>query len=182
MNRTMIRFFTIADYEDEEIWLRQQHQQGLKLVKVTIPCFYTFEECEPEDVIYRLDYKNGLQDEEYMNMLEDFGWEYFDECLGWLYFRKPAGEVHDEEEGEIFSDNISKVEVVESIVKTRLVPLTVVFLCCVIPNLLNSMRGAQGGCSKFFTVFFSLMFMIYVYLIIHCSLKLKSIRDRYSKM
>ncbi|MBR2578294.1 MAG: DUF2812 domain-containing protein [Erysipelotrichaceae bacterium] len=182
MNRTMIRFFTIADFEDEEIWLRQQHQQGLKLVKMTIPCFYTFEECEPQDVIYRLDYRNGLQDEEYMRMFKDFGWECFDECLGWLYFRKPAFEVNDEEEGEIFSDNMSRIGFVENIIKTRLIPLCVIFLCCVIPNLLNSMNGRLGGYSEIFTVIFSVMFMIYVYLIIHCSLKLKNIRDRYSGM
>ena len=24
--KTMIRFFTIADYEEEEIWLREQHK------------------------------------------------------------------------------------------------------------------------------------------------------------
>lgn len=28
--KTLIRFFTIADYEDEEIWLRQQHNCGWK--------------------------------------------------------------------------------------------------------------------------------------------------------
>ena len=28
--KTLIRFFTISDYEDEEIWLRSQHQQGWK--------------------------------------------------------------------------------------------------------------------------------------------------------
>lgn len=54
-----IRFFTIADYEDEEIWLRVQHKKGWKLVKTIIPCFYIFEKCEPEDVIYRLDFKNN---------------------------------------------------------------------------------------------------------------------------
>ena len=44
MRKTKIRFFTIADYEDEELWLRRQHQNGWKLVKMTSPCFYTFEE------------------------------------------------------------------------------------------------------------------------------------------
>ena len=88
MSKTMIRFFTIADYEDEEIWLRKQHQSGLKLVKTILPCFYIFEPCEPQDVIYRLDYKNSGQTEEYMQMLRDFGWEYFENCCGWLYFSR----------------------------------------------------------------------------------------------
>ena len=51
MRKTFIRFFTIADYEDEEVWLRRQHQNGWKLVKLIVPCFYIFESCEPEDVI-----------------------------------------------------------------------------------------------------------------------------------
>ena len=38
--KTVIRFFTIADYEDEEIWLHNQHMSGWKLVKMIPPCFY----------------------------------------------------------------------------------------------------------------------------------------------
>ena len=57
MRKKFIRFFTIADYKEEERWLREQHKQGWKLVRMTVPCFYTFESCEPQDVIYRLDYK-----------------------------------------------------------------------------------------------------------------------------
>ena len=41
--KTVIRFFTIADYEDEEIWLHNQHMSGWKLVKMIPPCFYIFE-------------------------------------------------------------------------------------------------------------------------------------------
>ena len=37
--KTVIRFFTIADYEDEEIWLHNQHMSGWKLVKMIPPCF-----------------------------------------------------------------------------------------------------------------------------------------------
>ena len=56
--KTVIRFFTIADYEDEEIWLHNQHMSGWKLVKMIPPCFYIFEKCTPAEVAYRLDYKN----------------------------------------------------------------------------------------------------------------------------
>ncbi|MBQ1690677.1 MAG: DUF2812 domain-containing protein, partial [Firmicutes bacterium] len=76
MLKTFIRFFTIADYEDEELWLRYKHREGWKLVSMTPPCFYHFESCEPEDVIYRMDFKNNTQTPEYMQMISDFGWEY----------------------------------------------------------------------------------------------------------
>ena len=32
--KTMIRFFTIADYEEEEIWLREQHKKGMFIIPV----------------------------------------------------------------------------------------------------------------------------------------------------
>ena len=179
MRKTVTRFFTIADYNEEEIWLRQQHQSGWKLVKMTPPCFFTFESCEPQDVIYRLDYENSQQTAEYMQMTKDFGWEYCARCLGWLYFRKPADEAAAEGEDELFSDNISKARMVSRIIQTRFRPLAVIFLSCVVPNFLNASRDALGGFSDFFTIFFGIMFIIYVYLIIHCGLKLRAIREKY---
>ena len=41
--KTMIRFFTIADYEEEEIWLHEQHKNGWKLHKMIPPCLYILE-------------------------------------------------------------------------------------------------------------------------------------------
>lgn len=182
MSRTMIRFFTIADYEEEEIWLRKQHQSGLKIVKMIPPCIYIFEECEPKDVIYRLDYKNSEQTEEYMQMLRDFGWEYFANCMGWLYFRKPADEAESEQDGELFSDNASRVDLVSHVVKTRMFPLAIIFLCCVLPNFVRVVTGTDGstgGLHLFFSIFFGFMFILYVFLIVYCGTKLRKIRAKY---
>ena len=179
MRKTFVRFFTIADYEEEEIWLREQHRQGWKLTDMTPPCFFGFESCEPADVVYRLDFKNDEQSDDYLQMAEDFGWEYFAQCFGWLYFRKPAESAEAEGEDELFSDNASRVEMVSQIVRRRMVPLAIIFLCCVIPNLLNALRGGMAGLSSFFGGFFGAMFVIYVYLIVHCGLKLRQLRDRY---
>ncbi len=180
MSKTEFRIFTIADYEEEEMWLRKQHQNGWKLTKMIPPCFYVFEKCEPEDVIYRLDYKNAGQTEEYMQMLRDFGWEYFAHCMGWLYFRKPADEAESAEDGELFSDNASRVDLVSHVVKTRLVPLAVIFLCCVIPGFARAMTGGfTGGFGAFFTILFGILFVLYVFLIVYCGTKLRKIRAKY---
>ena len=180
MRKTLIHIFTIADYEEEEMWLREQHRSGWKIVKMTPPCFYTFESCEPEDVIYRLDYKNSGQTYDYMRMAEDFGWEYFAQCMGWLYFRKPAASAETEEDGELFSDNASRVELVSHVVKTRLLPLCIIFLCCVIPNLVRAFSPENGGgLNLFLGVFFGIMFVIYVYLITYCGIKLRMLRRKY---
>ena len=181
MRKTFIRFFTIADYEEEELWLREQSQNGWKLLKMIPPCFFVFEECEPEDVIYRLDYKNNAQTEGYMQMLSDFGWEYCGKCLGWLYFRKPAMEAETPADEELFSDNASRAEMAVSVVRTRLLPLTGIFLCCVLPNLIRALDGGYSGFSgKFFNIFFGVMFVLYAFLIVYCGIKLKRIRKKYS--
>lgn len=177
MRKTFVRFFTIADYEEEEIWLREQQKKGWKLVNMTPPCFYTFEECEPEDVIYRLDFKNNLQTEGYMGMLAEFGWENCGECFGWLYFRKPASEAETTADGELFSDNVSRAEMAAHVARTRLIPLTVIFLCCVLPNFLRAVDGVFG---TVLTVCASVLFVIYVFLIVYCGIKLTRIRKKYS--
>lgn len=177
MRKTMLRFFTIADYEEEELWLREQHRSGWRLEEVKLPCFYIFASCEPQDVIYRLD-DNARQSEEYLQMAKDFGWEYFACCAGWLYFRKPAESAESEEEGELFSDPASRAERAQRVVRTRLLPLALIFLCCVIPNLLNAVNGKMSVYSGFFTVLFGILFAVYVYLIVYCGVKLRKIRDR----
>lgn len=180
MTKTIVRVFTIADYEEEEAWLRKQHREGWKLMKMIPPCFYTFEACEPADVIYRLDYRNSRQTEEYMQLLKDFGWEYFAQCVGWLYFRKPADAVESEQDGELFSDNASRAELVNHVVKTRLIPLAIIFLCCVLPNFIRFSSGEYiGGFGSFFGGFFGAMFVVYVFLIVYCGTKLRKIKEKY---
>ena len=51
------RWFNIMEYEKEENYLSKRHQEGWKFKRVTFPGVYTFERCEPEKVIYQLDYK-----------------------------------------------------------------------------------------------------------------------------
>ena len=66
--KTAIRFFTIADYEEEEVWLHNQHKNGWKLSRMIPPCFFIFEKCTPEDVAYRLDYKNNSETSNYFQI------------------------------------------------------------------------------------------------------------------
>jgi hypothetical protein len=170
-----IRFFTIADYQEEEQWLRQQHQNGWKLAKMTPPCFYTFERCEPEDVIYRLDFKNQATGD-YMQMYADFGWEYAGKCVGWLYFRKSASQVDTEKEGELFSDNESKVDMVQQVISTRMLPILILFLCCVLPQ---TVRALDGKGSVGLLVFWLILLAIYLYILLHCGLKLLRLKRKY---
>lgn len=176
--KTVIRFFTIADYEEEEVWLHNQHKNGWKLSRMVPPCFYVFEKCVPEDVSYRLDYKNNEETGNYFQIFRDYGWEYIGRCFGWLYFRKPLSETDSEQEGEIFSDNESRVDMINHVVKTRLFPVVIIFLCCVLPNLFRSINTSDP-LATVFTVFFSAVTLLYIYLIICCGLKLRKLRKKY---
>jgi hypothetical protein len=171
-----IRFFTIADYIEEERWLRSQHQKGWKLVKMTPPCFFTFERCEPEDVVYRLEYKNAKATDDYMQMYADFGWEYAGECIGWFYFRKSASQVDAEAEGELFSDDESKVNMVQHIIRSRMLPILIIFLACVLPETIRSLNGES---SVGWLVFWLVLLAIYLYIMLHCGLKLMRLKREY---
>ena len=178
--KTLIRFFTIADYEEEEIWLREQHKSGWKLMRMVVPCFYIFESCTPEDVIYRLDYKNNTERSDYYQMFRDYGWEYFARCMGWLYFRKSASEIESEQDGDIFSDDNSRIEMVNHIVKTRMLPLVIIFFSCLLPNYFRSMENGDPW-SDGLSVIFSVLLVIYLYLFIHCGRKLRMLRKKYGE-
>ena len=180
MRKTYIRFFTIADYEEEETWLRSQHQRGWKLVKTVAPCFFIFEQCQPEDVVYRLDYRNWRETPEYLQIFHDYGWQYFNRCMGWLYFRKPMSETDTERDGEIFSDGASRVKMVRQIVMTRMLPLLIIFFACLLPNFIRSVSESYP-LSNVFTFLFSALIVIYVFLIVYCGVKLGKLRSKYDE-
>ena len=41
--KTELRFFTVPEWEKEEAYLRQRHQEGWRLVRVTFPGLYHFQ-------------------------------------------------------------------------------------------------------------------------------------------
>ena len=178
--KTVIRFFIIADYEEEEIWLQSQHKNGWKLLKIIQPCFYIFEKCMPEDVVYRLDYKNNEENSDYFQIFKDYGWEYIDRCVGWLYFRKSSSEADSEQDREIFSDNESRLDMISHVIKTRFLPLMLILLCCMIPNFIVSIQNISPFATVF-TVLFAVLLLLYLSLLIYCGLKLRKVRKKYQK-
>lgn len=152
-----IRWFSIMDYEKEGKYLSERHQEGWKFKNVIFPGIYTFEKCDPENMIYQLDYnQEGLKNQsEYVRMFEDCGWEYVKDFAGYCYFRKPADMMHQKE--EIFCDDISRLDMVNRIFRGRVIPLIVIF-CCLILQICMSMteRGNQGV-----TIVLAILLVIY---------------------
>lgn len=181
-DRVLFRFWTITDYEKEEQFLREQHKAGWKIRRYLLPGFYLFDQCIPEDMVYRLDFEQASKYErtEYFQMYRDYGWEYLFDVNGFSYFCKPAASAQDSL--EIFSDNESRLEMVERIFKRRMIPLLIVFLCCLMPQLIlqsfNWFEKGYAGSKELFVIFF-VLFVMYVLLFIHCGIGIRRLRRKY---
>ena len=128
--KRVFRMFTIADYDKEEEFLREQHKAGFKFVRFQFPGFYYFEACEPEDVVYQLDFNDNIRKQDkadYLQLYKDTGWEYMFDVFEWSYFRKSAS--LEEEEPTIFTDKESKIELINRVFKRRMLPIIIAFFC-----------------------------------------------------
>lgn len=144
------KYFTIFEYEKEQEYLREMHNMGWKLLMITGLGMYHFEKCEPEDVVYQLDYNpDGMQRKtEYIQMFKDCGWEYLTNFFGYSYFRKPASEMNGEE--TIFCDENSRMEMMDRVMKGRFGILGILFFTVLIPQFVLSL-----------TVYHSTVFAVY---------------------
>lgn len=142
--KKQFKWFTIFEYEKEQNYLRQMSKAGWKFVQVKGLGMYYFEKCQAQDVVYQLDYnKEGLaHKEEYLQMFRDCGWEYIQDYAGYSYFRKPVSEngVAD----EIFCDEDSRLQMMERVLKGRMLPLLVLFFCCLVPQFLINLLSLHN--------------------------------------
>ncbi len=164
-----IRLFTIADFKEEEEWLREMHRCGWKLAGLTPPCFFYFERCEPEDVVYQLDFRCGRDGNgtDYRQIFQDCGWEYVSSCMSFHYFRKQVSRMEGEE--EIFSDNLSRADLIGRIWKWRMMPIFVMFFGCILPQIRHGVTGNIPR-DAFFGMYVVLL-SLYLWVILHVGIK-----------
>lgn len=169
-SKRQLKWFTIFEYEKEQAYLRKMHRSGWKLASVTDFGMYHFEKCIPQDVIYQLDYnKDGLaHKEEYLKMFEDCGWEYIQDYVGYSYFRKAvAGDGTAE---EIFCDEDSRFQMMQRVLKGRMLPLLILFFTVLLPQFINHLFCARnyliaavtGGVLAMYLVIFGMCFVKYM--------------------
>lgn len=159
--KTEFRWFGIPQWKEEEQYLQARHKEGWKFERVTLPGIYHFEKCEPEDMVYQLDYnQEGIAHKsEYVQMFQDCGWEYMQDLGGYSYFRKPRAEMNGEE--EIFCDEASRIEMMKRVFRGRMLPLVAIFFCCIIPQLfMQSMNHYWANNVLFYM--FVVMFIAYL--------------------
>ncbi len=144
-SKTVYKYFTIPQYQQEENYLSDMNEKGWKFTHVTFPGFYHFEKCEPKKITYRLDYnQEGIRNKaEYVRMFSDCGWEYICDFAGYSYFRK-GSEVGEERE-EIFCDDASRLDMMKRVFTGKIIPLIIIFACTIIPQLFINTAGYSGG-------------------------------------
>ena len=179
--KTLFRFFTLFEYEEEEDFLEKQHKNGWKVVNYKLPGFYKFEKCEPEDMTYRIDFtnENGAKNAEYQQIFADNGWEFLWSVNGFFFFFKESASAS-EGKNEIFTDNASKLQMLQKIQQRRLLPLITIFLCAIVPNFVKGINGEFGSSTgdNVITVFFGIMFILYTYVFLKSLIKIKKLKEK----
>ena len=163
-------YFLLTDYDKEEEFLRKRHKEGWKFLQVKLPGIYYFEKCGAEDVVYRLDFnpQNPSEKQKYIRMFEDYGWEYLQDMNEYSYFRK-AAKKGAEKDTEIFSDNESRLAMLKRIFNKRMVPILIVFLLCVFPQVIKMLEmEVVSGFDIAFLAVFGAMFAVYLGIVGWC--------------
>ena len=166
--KKQFRWFSIFEYEKEQNYLRDMHKSGWKFVKVKGFGTYHFEKCTPQDVVYQLDYnKDGLaQKDEYLRMFDDCGWEYIQDYAGYSYFRKAVAE--DGVAEEIFCDDESRLQMMQRVLKGRMLPLLVIFFATLLPQFLINLFSTHN---YLVTTFIGSVLAVYIVVFTICCLK-----------
>lgn len=166
--------FSIFAYEKEQAYLRKMHNAGWKLRRISGLNLYTFEACEPEDVIYQLDYnpQTDMDKAEYLQMFEDCGWEYIQDYAQYSYFRKPASAMQGTE--EIFCDDDSRAQMLLRIFKHRYLP----FAALVLLNLLILLMNGDIYDSYIITALYCGIIVLYIAVLITFVVRYRKFKNR----
>lgn len=68
-------------------------------------------------------------------MFDDCGWEYMQDFFGYSYFRKAVAE--DSVAEEIFCDEESRFQMMQRVIKGRMLPLLILFFTVLLPQFIS---------------------------------------------
>ncbi len=157
--KIVYRIFTIADYEREALYFREMHAQGWKLKEVSysnlvVAVKYTFEECQPEQVSYQLDFYPMKKSERasYLQLFKDCGWEHITDFNKFSYFRKAHSEIESDAEFEIYNDAAGRLAMVKRILTMRMLPILLLF-SALLPVFSKFVSGVSSFSWELFLIF-----------------------------
>lgn len=153
------RWFWAWEDEKEETWLSEMAAEGWHLTRISFPGLYHFQQSEPDEIVYRLDYQtlDKKDRESYLQLFQDAGWEHVADMSGWVYFRRSTADAADL---EIFNDLESKSKKYQRIL---------IYLIIFLPIFVVLMPELGEHTGTFFQVVQGLYFtmlLIYVYTMI----------------
>ena len=91
-SKVQFRMFTIFDLDKVEDYLHEMHLQGWEFKANRFGLFH-FEQCQPDDVIYRVYNTSYLRKNEMvLESIKDRGWEFVENC-SYTVFRKATCDV-----------------------------------------------------------------------------------------
>ena len=157
--KVVYRICTIADYDREALYLREMHAQGWKLKEVSysnlaVAVKYTFEKCQPEQVVYQLDFYPMKKSERasYLQLFKDFGWEHITDFNSFSYFSKPYSQIESDSEFEIYNDAAGRLAMVKRILTRRMFPILLLFLA-LLPVFSKFVSGVSSFSWELFLIF-----------------------------
>jgi hypothetical protein len=169
------KWFWVWNMEEEKAFLEEKAREGLILKKVSLGS-YVFEECEPRDMIYQMDFKGldqKISEDEYLQLYEDAGWSLVGRLGGWYYFSQESSE---DINLLMFNDNASKALVYKRILGFLLLVGFPMYyqLMFVFPNL-------SSTSFEFPNFYFFFRIIMFLFAILHFSALVK-IFSMYRKM
>jgi len=168
--KRVFKVFQLVDYEKEEKYLSEMHATGWRFVD-TNGYKYTFERCEPENVVYRIYCSNLKEDRENLTTLfRDYGWEYLLSVQSHSYFRRPAEGLSAEEQ-DLFSDTETRMGIVRRMIFAKVGLLVFLLILIIVPNILRFTgivrKGSEGKWGVTMLITYSLLLLIYICYISH---------------
>ena len=175
--KTMFKIFLPWQDEQEEKWLVEMSVNGWRL-KSTSPYLYTFNQTEPERIVYRLDYKQTLDKDyqEYLNIFKDAGWELAAVMSNWHYFRiQPQNQAVP----EIFNSDRAKAQKYRRLLY-GLMPFFILFIV-LFPRTVNfeSLRIGTflGILYTFAMILMGILFILWIFIFIKLLLKIRRLES-----
>lgn len=172
-------YFLLPEYEQEEQYLNDMAKKGYIFEKVTNPGIYSFNIGVPQNIIYRIDFNPQRRSDRdsYLQMFEDYGWKYLQDMNEFSYFCK----VDDGSDDEILSDNQSRIEMLERIFRRKMIPILVIFLCCVVPQVFRVPLVASVSNIAAIILYgiFVVLAFLYIYIISRCTIGFRRLKNKY---
>lgn len=144
---TEYRFFTPADFREEQAYLELMHRQGKAFVGVH-NFKYKFVPTSCMDMFYVRDYKeDDIFVDDYIAMYEESGWEFVCRTDEYFYFRVLSDSINQPEEIEIFSTDFDRARYFGKLQMQWMSDVFAVFLVSVIGMIALTL----AGCFEFAT-------------------------------